>query len=83
MAMTFEPFRELTRLEEERRLAADGHSTEERPGKRKRSEAEPDNVIRERGDGTVNQNDPVTLGYLSEPEGKRLFDAWVITRGFV
>lgn len=83
MAMTFEPFRQLTRLEEERRLAADGCS----PGdsvraKRKRSEAEPDDMsldrgpIRDRGYSLANQRDPVSLGYCSEQEAKTLFDAF-------
>lgn len=71
--MAFEPFRDLTRREEECRLRADGH--DQRPGKRKREDLD-QLPIRERGD-VIDQKDPVTLGYCTEADGRALFDSWV------
>ncbi len=73
-----EPFRDLTRREEEHRLRADGYDgarweTDTAPLKRRRVDgAVP--PVREHG-GAWYSADPVTLGWCAEAEGRELFQA--------
>lgn len=90
MTMSMEPFRALTRVEQEERLRAEGHpavtgsgdrgedGSGARPAKRRRTAQDewgPSPIRELRGPVDATAADPVTLGLCTEEEGMVLFDA--------
>lgn len=75
-AVRMEPFRLLTMKEEEMRLRAERHHDESRHNDTKRRRLSGTRRWSPPSEADIMREDPVSLGYCSEDEGRQLFEAF-------